>query len=82
MSAAAVSGACVTLVGSGSADAAGTTLVANSGFESGLSGWSCADGSGAVVSSPAHSGSSALTATPSGLGNAQCTQTVSVQPNS
>lgn len=83
VSAAAVIGACVSLVGSGSAGAAdAANLVSNSGFESGLSGWSCANGSGAVTSSPAHSGSSALKATPSGLGNAQCTQTVSVQPNS
>lgn len=82
VSAAAVIGACVTLVGSGAAGAAATNLVTNSGFESGLSGWSCANGSGAVTGSPAHSGSSALKATPSGQGNAQCTQTVSVQPNS
>lgn len=82
VSAATVIGACVALVGSGSAGAATTNLVTNSGFESGLSGWSCANGSGAVTSSPAHSGSSALKATPSGSGNAECTQTVSVQPNS
>ncbi|WTI83170.1 glycosyl hydrolase family 18 protein [Streptomyces sp. NBC_00726] len=83
VSAATVIGACVTLVGSGSAGAAdAANLVTNSGFESGLSGWSCTDGSGAAVSSPVHSGSSALKATPSGLGNAQCSQTVSVQPNS
>ncbi|WP_329029333.1 carbohydrate binding domain-containing protein [Streptomyces sp. NBC_01423] len=83
LSAATVIGACVTLAGSGSAGAAdAANLVTNSGFENGLSGWSCTDGSGAAVSSPAHSGSSALKATPSGLGNAQCSQTVSVQPNS
>ncbi|MEU2023197.1 glycosyl hydrolase family 18 protein [Streptomyces sp. NPDC016469] len=82
VSAAAVIGAGVTMAGTGPADAATTNLVTNSGFESGLSGWTCANGSGAVTSSPAHSGSSALKATPSGLGNAQCTQTVSVQPNS
>ncbi|WP_330454358.1 MULTISPECIES: carbohydrate binding domain-containing protein [unclassified Streptomyces] len=83
LSAATVIGACVTLVGTGSAGAAAAAnLVTNSGFENGLSGWSCTDGSGAAVSSPAHSGSSALKATPSGLGNAQCSQTVSVQPNS
>lgn len=83
VSAATVIGACVTLVGTGSAGAAATdNLVTNSGFESGLSGWTCANGSGAAVTSPVHSGSSALKATPSGLGNAQCTQTVSVRPNS
>ncbi|TRV80132.1 carbohydrate-binding protein CenC [Streptomyces sp. 130] len=83
VSAAALVGACVALVGSGSAGAAdAANLVTNSGFESGLSGWSCTDGSGQVTSSPAHSGASALKATPSGLGNAQCSQTVSVRPNS
>ncbi|MGC5411098.1 carbohydrate binding domain-containing protein, partial [Streptomyces sp. DT225] len=82
LSAATVLGACVTLAGSGSAGAAATDLVTNSGFENGLSGWSCANGSGQVTSSPAHSGSSALKATPSGADNARCTQTVSVRPNS
>ncbi|MEV5604402.1 glycosyl hydrolase family 18 protein [Streptomyces sp. NPDC052299] len=83
VSAAVLVGACVALVGSGSAGAAdAANLVANSGFEEGLSGWSCANGSGEVTSSPVHSGSSALKATPSGLGNAQCSQTVSVQPDS
>ncbi|NUS11086.1 MAG: carbohydrate-binding protein CenC [Streptomyces sp.] len=82
VSAAAVIGACVSLVGSGSAGAATTNLVANPGFESGLSNWACTGGSGTAVSSPVHSGTSALKATPSGLDNAQCTQTVSVQPNS
>ncbi|WLQ36752.1 glycosyl hydrolase family 18 protein [Streptomyces castrisilvae] len=83
LSAATVVGACVTLAGSGSAGAAdATNLVANSGFESGLSGWSCTNSSGQVAGSPAHSGSSALKATPSGLDNAECSQTVNVQPNS
>ncbi len=82
VSAAAVVGACVTLAGSGSAGAVAPNLVTNSGFEEGLSGWSCANGSGEIAGSATHSGSSALKATPSGLGNAQCTQTVSVRPNS
>ncbi|WUH90482.1 glycosyl hydrolase family 18 protein [Streptomyces sp. NBC_00433] len=83
VSAAAVVGAGLALVGSGAAGAATTNLVANSGFESGLSGWTCSGGSGATaVGSPVHSGTSALKATPSGQDNAQCTQTVSVKPNS
>jgi chitinase/chitodextrinase len=64
------------------AQAATTNLIQNPGFESGaLAPWSCSSG-GAVVSSPVHSGSHALQATPSGSDDAQCSQTVSVQPNS
>src|SRR5579875_465040 len=66
-----------------SATAAGTNLLANPGFESGsLSGWTCDPGTGSVVTSPVHSGSYALQGTPSSGDDAQCTQTVSVQPNS
>ncbi|MFE2544518.1 carbohydrate binding domain-containing protein [Actinacidiphila glaucinigra] len=55
-------------------------LVANPGFESGsLSGWSCSGGS--VVSSPVHGGTKALAGAVSSSDTAQCTQTVSVQPN-
>lgn len=85
VSAAAVVGAGLTVAGSvtaGAAGAATTNLVANPGFENGLSSWSCSNGSGTTVSSPVHSGASALQATPSGQDDAQCTQTVSVQPNS
>ncbi|HET6634144.1 MAG TPA: glycoside hydrolase family 18 protein [Streptomyces sp.] len=64
------------------AQAAEPTLLTNSGFESGLSGWTCEDGTGSVVSSPVHSGSGALKATPAGQSNARCTQVVSVQPDS
>jgi hypothetical protein len=65
------------------ASAADTNLIANSGFETGTtSGWSCEAGTVAVVSSPAHSGSHALAGTPNSSAFAQCTQTVSVQPNS
>lgn len=65
------------------ANAAGTNLLANSGFETGdLTGWSCDAGTAAVVSSPVHSGSHALTGTPNSSQFAQCAQTVSVQPNS
>jgi len=38
--------------------AAAVNLVTNPGFESGLTGWSCQNGS--TVTSPVHSGSSAL----------------------
>jgi hypothetical protein len=81
-SAAAVIGAGVAVVEGGSASAATAGLITDAGFESGLSGWTCTAGSGAAVGSPVHSGSGALKATPAGLDNAQCTQTVSVRPNS
>ncbi|MET9363981.1 glycoside hydrolase family 18 protein [Streptomyces sp. NPDC006632] len=65
-----------------SAHAADTDLIRNGGFESALDGWNCTAGSGAAVSSPVHSGSGALRATPAGSDNAQCAQSVAVQPNS
>ncbi|WP_137993052.1 chitinase [Streptomyces vilmorinianum] len=64
------------------AQAADTDLARNGGFESGLDGWSCTAGSGAVVSSPVHGGTKALQATPVGSDNARCSQTVTVRPNS
>ena len=64
------------------ATAADTELARNGGFEAGLDGWSCTAGSGAVVNSPVHGGSSALKATPAGSDNAKCSQTVTVKPNS
>ncbi|MET9955700.1 glycosyl hydrolase family 18 protein [Streptomyces sp. NPDC006339] len=64
------------------AQAADTELARNGGFESGLDGWSCTAGSGAVVPSPVHSGTKALQATPAGGDNARCAQTVPVRPNS
>ncbi|HEV2344770.1 MAG TPA: carbohydrate binding domain-containing protein [Actinocrinis sp.] len=64
------------------ATAASANLLANPGFEAGnLSGWSCDPGTAAVVTSPVHSGSYALAGTPTSSDDAQCTQTVSVQPN-
>lgn len=86
-SATAVIGAGLAVAGSVTAGAATTeaavaNLVVNSGFENGLSDWTCSGGSGATVSGPVRSGASALKATPTGQDNAQCTQTVSVQPNS
>jgi hypothetical protein len=62
------------------AGAADANQLSNPGFESGLTGWSCSGG--AVVSSPVHSGTSALAGTPTAGDTAQCTQTVSVAPNS
>ncbi|MGW3981469.1 chitinase, partial [Streptomyces mirabilis] len=62
------------------AGAAHADLVRNGGFEAGLDGWTCT--AGAVVNSPVRSGSSALQATPAGSDNAQCSQTVTVKPDS
>ncbi|MFE0459066.1 chitinase [Kitasatospora sp. NPDC058965] len=71
------------LAATGDANADVVNLLQNPGFEAGsLQGWSCTANSGAVVSSPVHSGSHALQATPVGSDNAQCTQQVSVRPNS
>ncbi|MFD8142776.1 chitinase [Streptomyces sp. NPDC059708] len=64
------------------AAAADADLVRNGGFESGLDGWNCSAGSGAVVSAPVHGGGSALRATPAGQDNARCSQTVTVKPDS
>ncbi|MEU8692949.1 glycoside hydrolase family 18 protein [Streptomyces sp. NPDC048665] len=64
---------------SSAARAADADVLTNGGFESGLTGWTCT--AGTTVDSPVHSGSSALQATPAGSDDAQCTQTVTVQPN-
>ena len=82
LSAAAVIGTGLAMAGPVTAGAATTNLVANPGFESGLTDWTCSSGSGTTVSSPVHSGASALEDTPTGQDDAQCTQTISVQPNS
>lgn len=71
-----------TALSSAAAHAADADVLRNGGFESGLDGWSCAAGSGATVNSPVHGGTSALRGTPAGSDNAQCAQTVAVQPNS
>ncbi|MFI9721715.1 chitinase [Streptomyces sp. NPDC052396] len=57
-------------------------LLANPGFENGLANWTCSGDSGSTVSSPVHGGQGALKATPGAQDDAQCTQTVSVKPNS
>ncbi|GAX51528.1 chitinase [Streptomyces olivochromogenes] len=65
---------------SSAARAADADLVRNGGFEAGLDGWTCT--AGAVVNSPVRSGGSALRATPAGNDYAQCSQTVTVKPDS
>src|SRR5262249_54611927 len=60
---------------------AGGNLVANPGFESGSLGpWTCSPLDG-VTGSPVHSGAHALAAAASNSDNAQCTQSIAVQPN-
>ncbi|WNI22148.1 glycoside hydrolase family 18 protein [Streptomyces sp. ITFR-16] len=65
-----------------SAAAADVDLASNGTFEAGLTGWTCTGGSGAVVSTPVHGGTSALKATPAGSDNAKCSQSVTVKPGS
>jgi len=65
---------------SSAARAADADVAKNGGFESGLSNWTCT--AGTTVSSPVRSGAAALQATPAGSDYAQCSQTVTVQPNS
>ncbi|MFF2385102.1 chitinase [Streptomyces sp. NPDC058108] len=62
------------------AGAADADLVRNGGFETGLDGWTCT--AGAVVTSPVRTGGSALRATPAGSDYAQCSQTLTVRPDS
>ncbi|HEX3649409.1 MAG TPA: carbohydrate binding domain-containing protein, partial [Pseudonocardiaceae bacterium] len=68
------------LTTTGQADAAAANLVAKSGFESGLTDWNCP--AGTAVASPVHTGTHALSGAATTSDDAQCTQTVSVQPNS
>jgi chitinase len=61
---------------------AAANLIGNGGFETGsLSGWSCSP-LDSVVASPVHSGSHALAGAANNSDDAQCSQTVSVQPSS
>ncbi|MBO0515079.1 carbohydrate binding domain-containing protein, partial [Streptomyces beijiangensis] len=64
------------------AQAADINVAKNAGFESGLTGWTCTGGTGSVVTSPVHGGTSALKGAATSSDNAQCSQTVAVQPNS
>ncbi|MFC3575910.1 glycoside hydrolase family 18 protein [Streptomyces yaanensis] len=79
---AAVAALALSFLGAGNAAAADVNNAKNTGFESGLSNWTCSAGSGTTVSSPVHGGAAALKATPAGQDYAQCTQTVAVKPNS
>jgi Carbohydrate binding domain/Glycosyl hydrolases family 18 len=63
----------------GSASAA-TNLLANPGFESGTTGWSCSP-LDTTATSPVHSGTHALSGAASNSDDAQCSQAVSVQPS-
>ncbi|GHE33576.1 chitinase [Streptomyces vinaceus] len=72
----------LTALAAGTAQAADVNVVRNGGFESGLANWTCTSGSGSVVSSPVHGGAAALKGTPAGQDSAQCSQTVTVKPNS
>ncbi|GGW74933.1 chitinase [Streptomyces lucensis JCM 4490] len=65
---------------SSAARAADADVSRNGGFESGLTGWTCT--AGTTVNTPVHGGDHALQATPAGSDNAQCAQTVTVQPDS
>ena len=61
--------------------AAASNLLANPGFETGTTaGWSCSP-LDTVVTSPVHSGTYALAGAASNSDDAQCSQTVSVQPS-
>jgi chitinase len=65
------------------AEAASTNLLTNPSFSTGtLSGWSCDAGTASVVTSPVYTGDTyALAGAANNSDDAQCTQTVSVQPN-
>jgi hypothetical protein len=70
------------LPSTGSAAAAPANLLTNPGLETGsLTGWTCDSGTATAVGSPVHAGKCALGATPTSSDDAQCTQTVSVQPD-
>ncbi|MER6546076.1 glycosyl hydrolase family 18 protein [Streptomyces sp. NPDC001250] len=71
-------GSALTLTVNGSG---GTTVLANGGFETGsLTPWTCDTGA-SVVSSPVHGGSHALKTATSASQTGQCTQTLTLKPN-
>ncbi|MER8187634.1 glycosyl hydrolase family 18 protein [Kitasatospora sp. NPDC094015] len=77
----AAAGAVALSFGLAGSASAGEFLV-NGGFETGSAApWSCTGGTGSVVTGQAHSGSYALAGAASASDNAQCAQTVAVQPN-
>ncbi|WP_308190609.1 glycosyl hydrolase family 18 protein [Streptomyces sp. HPF1205] len=70
-----------TTTGSTTGGTGGGAIVVNGDFESGaLSPWTCTGGTGSVVSSPVHGGAHALAGAASNSDDAQCSQTVTVQP--
>ncbi|MBL1086025.1 carbohydrate binding domain-containing protein [Streptomyces actinomycinicus] len=77
-SAALVLGGAIALPGTAHA----ADILSNPGFESGsLSPWSCTGNLGSVVSSPVHGGAKSLQGAVTSSDNAQCSQTVAVQPD-
>jgi chitinase len=70
-----------TPTGTGTPTSGSGNLLTNPGFESGtLAGWTCSS-TDSVTSSPVHSGSYALAGAASSSDDAQCSQTVTVSPN-
>jgi len=71
--------AALLLIVTGAQAASAANILTNSGFEAGnLSGWTCSNG---AISTSAHSGSYALAGNATSSDTAQCTQTVTVVPN-
>lgn len=68
------------LSGPGAALADETNLVADGGFETGMDTWDCPSGS--ITTDPVHSGEAALSVSAGAMDIGECTQTVSVQPDS
>ncbi|MFI7388661.1 chitinase [Streptomyces sp. NPDC049813] len=82
LTAAALAATGLTALAAPTAGAADADLAKNGGFESSLTGWTCSANSGATVTSPVHGGAASLRATPNASDNAQCSQTVTVKPDS
>ncbi|GAA4999204.1 chitinase [Kitasatospora paranensis] len=77
----AAAGAAALTFGLASSATAGEFL-SNGGFESGsLAPWSCTGNTGSIVTGQSHTGSYALAGAASASDNAQCSQTVTVAPN-